>query len=94
MYTYASMFEVGSFYFYCKGCMFICLSHYYIMSTYAGLLNSIFNQIYDCEIAGEEQFRRWKDKGTESYGKGAAVATVKNFFDWLDSCETESDNDT
>ena len=61
---------------------------------HTGLLNGIFNQIYDFEIVGEEVFRRWKDKGTEKFGKGAAVTTVKNFFDWLDSGETESDNDT
>ena len=59
-----------------------------------GLLYSMFNLIYDLEIVGEVEFRRWRDKGTENYGKGAAVATVKNFFDWLDSGETESDNDT
>ena len=57
-----------------------------------GMLDIIFNQIYDLEIVGEEEFRRWKDKGTEGFGKGAAVATVKNFFDWLDSGETESDD--
>ena len=54
----------------------------------------MFNQIYDLEIVGEDVFRQWKDKGTESFGKGAAVLTVKNFFDWLDSCETESDDGT
>ena len=53
----------------------------------------MFNQIYDLDIVGEEVFRRWRDKGTEAFGKGAAVATVKNFFDWLDGGETESDND-
>lgn len=61
---------------------------------FTGLLNGMFNQIYDLEIVGEEEFRRWRDKGTENYGKGAAVTTVKSFFDWLDSGETESDNDT
>ena len=54
----------------------------------------MFNQIYDLDIVGEEVFRRWRDKGTEAFGKGAAVITVKNFFDWLDGGETESDNDT
>ena len=54
----------------------------------------MFNRIYDLEIVGEEVFCRWRDKGTEAFGKGAAVATVKNFFEWLDGGETESDNDT
>ena len=45
-----------------------------------GLLNSIFNQIYDLEIVKEEEFRQWRDQGTERFGKGAAVATVKIFF--------------
>lgn len=56
------------------------------------MLSRMFNVIYDLEIVGEDTFRKWKDEGTESFGKGAAVATVKNFFDWLDSYETESDD--
>ena len=58
------------------------------------MLNHMFNQIYDLEIVGEDMFRKWRDKGTEAYGKGAAVVSVKTFFDWLDSCETESDDGT
>ena len=54
----------------------------------------MFNRIYDLDVVGEEEFRRWKDKGTEGFGKGVALASVKNFFDWLDGAETESDNDT
>ena len=59
-----------------------------------GLLNWIFNQICDLKIIGEEEFRWWRDKGVETFGKGAAVATVKIFFDWLDSGKTESDYET
>ena len=54
----------------------------------------MFNAIYDLEIVGEDMFRKWRDKGTEQFGKGAAVLTVKSFFEWLDSCETESDDET
>lgn len=58
------------------------------------MLNNMFNAIYDLEIVGEDMFRKWRDKGTEQFGKGAAVLTVKSFFEWLDSCETESDDET
>ena len=59
------------------------------------LLNSIFNQIYDLKIVKEEEFQQWRDQGTENFGKGATVATVMIFFfDWLDRCETESEDDT
>ena len=66
----------------------------YCIPWYTGLLNNIFNQIYDLEIIKEEEFRQWRDKGVESFGKGTAVATVQNFFDWLDSGEIESEDDT
>ena len=57
------------------------------------MLNNIFFVIYDLEIVGEDAFRQWRKKGTESFGKEAATASVKNFFDWLDSFETESNDE-
>lgn len=53
--------------------------------THPGLLNAIFNQLYDLEVVGEDAFLQWRDRGTESYGKGNAVISVKTFFDWLEA---------
>ena len=53
----------------------------------------MFNQAYDVEVVGEESCYRWRDKGTENFGKGNAVQSVKSFFEWLESAETESDGE-
>jgi len=55
------------------------------------LLHGMFNGLYDMEFVTEGAFKRWKDNGTENYGKGNCVVAAKDFFDWLDSADVESD---
>ena len=42
------------------------------------------------DVVYEQSLYSWKDKGTERFGKENAVISVKKFFDWLESPETES----
>ena len=53
----------------------------------------MFNLVYDVDVVSEQSFYCWRDKGTERFGKGNAVISVKTFFDWLESAETESDGE-
>ena len=53
----------------------------------------MFNLVYDVDVVSEQSFYSWRDKGTERLGKGNAVISVKTFFDWLESDETESDGE-
>ena len=43
----------------------------------------MFNIVYNLDIAGEDEFVSWKDKGTVNFGRGNAVMNVKGFFEWL-----------
>ena len=53
----------------------------------------MFNLVYDVEVVEENVFFWWRDHGTERFGKGNAIQSVKSFFDWLESAETESDGE-
>ena len=57
------------------------------------LLNQMFNLVYDVDVVNELSFYRWRDKGTERFGRGNAVISVKTFFDWLENAETESEGE-
>ena len=43
----------------------------------------MFNIVYNTEVVGEDDFLEWYHSGTEMYGRGTAVMSVKSFFDWL-----------
>ena len=52
----------------------------------------MFNALYDCEVVTESAFYTWRDQAAQgAEGKGAAIMSVKPFFDWLDSAEKDSD---
>ena len=53
----------------------------------------MFNLVYDVDVVNELSFYRWRDKGTERFGRGNAVISVKTFFDWLENAETESEGE-
>ena len=65
-----------------------------VLPPIAGLLNQLFNLMYDVEVVAEDVFVSWRDHGREGLGKGFAVQSVKTFFEWLESAETESDEET
>ena len=57
--------------------------------SFLGILNQMFNVIYDLEIVREVVFLKWRDFGSEAFSKGRAILSVKSFFDWLDCGELE-----
>lgn len=54
----------------------------------------MFNLLFDFEVVGEEAFIEWRDNGTEQYGKENAVVSVWSFFEWLESAETDLDEES
>ena len=56
------------------------------------LLYDIFNILYDdLEMVDEHTFIEWRDKGREGKGKGNAVHSLTDFFQWLENAHQESD---
>ena len=55
-----------------------------------GVLRKFFDLLYDEDTITEEAFYRWKDNSdiSEQTGKGVALRTVSQFFQWLQ--ETDS----
>ena len=47
--------------------------------------------IYDLELVDENEFYTWRDDDQVMFGKGAAVVSVKPFFDWLKSDSKSAD---
>ncbi len=58
------------------------------------LLDNMFNSLYNLEVLDEEDFKKWMQSGTEQYGRGNAVMSVKTFFDWLAGSEEPMQNQT
>ena len=57
------------------------------------ILLQMFNLLYDLDVVYEHSLYRWRDKGTERFGKGNATTSTAKFFDWLESAETESEGE-
>jgi len=55
-----------------------------------GILQQIFDTLYDGDIISEQAFRAWNE---ETDG-GVAKLSVVNFFKWLDEAADESDEET
>ena len=68
-------------------------SHHTHIPHPTGLLNQIFNLVYDLDVVSEHCFYSWRDEGTERFGRGNAIISVKTFFDWLENAETESEGE-
>ena len=49
--------------------------------------------MFDVDVVSEQSFYRWRDNGTKRFGKEIAVLSVKTFFDWLESAETDPDEE-
>lgn len=45
----------------------------------------------ELEMVDESTFIEWRDKGTETAGKGVAVHLLADFFRWLEKASEESD---
>ena len=57
----------------------------------SGLLNLLFNHLYDVEVVKESAFLEWKDQDSDLPGRGVALQSVKAFYEWLDQADPESD---
>ena len=53
----------------------------------------MFNLVFDVDVVSEQSFYRWRDNGTKRFGKEIAVLSVQMFFDWLESAETDPDEE-
>ena len=56
-----------------------------LFTFFVELLHGLFNVIYDLDLVDEKEFFIWRDDDKVMYGKAAAVASVKPFFNWLKS---------
>ena len=57
-------------------------------------MSKMFFSLYDVDVITEAVFIKWKEMGTEMFGRGVALQSVKNFFHFLDTAETESDTES
>ena len=53
------------------------------------LLNEMFNLVYNTKVLSEDDFFEWEKKGSELYGRGNALNSVRSFFEWLKSSDSE-----
>lgn len=55
------------------------------------MLSTVFWSLYDVEVVSEKACYEWKSSSEETVGRGMALHTTKQFFDWLDNADQESD---
>jgi hypothetical protein len=58
------------------------------------ILNKMFMSLYDVEVVSESACVVWRNNGNESCGRGMALQSTKGFFNFLETAEVESDNET
>ena len=79
-------------------CVFHSLSLSHTLThthTHTELLSKIFHLLYeDLELVEEATFVDWKERGSESLGKGVAVHSLAGFYQWLDRANQESDTES
>ena len=56
------------------------------------LLKEMFNIVYNTEVVNEDEFYTWETQGSEQYGRGNAIMSVKSFFEWLKSDSDDAPN--
>jgi len=59
------------------------------------LLHSIFDVLYECDVISEDAFMEWEvsDLPGEQEGKGVALKSCTQFFEWLKTAEPEDDEE-
>jgi hypothetical protein len=55
----------------------------------SGVLLRFFNVLYDEDVIAEDSFKKWRDStdAAASPGRGVALTSVKDFFQWLSSTD-------
>jgi len=59
------------------------------------LLHSIFDVLYDCDVISEDAFIEWEESTEpgEQEGKGVALKSCTQFFQWLKTAELEDEDE-
>lgn len=59
------------------------------------LLHSIFDVLYDCDVISEDAFMEWEESTEqgEQEGKGVALKSCTQFFQWLKTAEPEDEEE-
>jgi len=59
------------------------------------LLHNVFDVAYDCDLISEDAFLEWEENTypEEQDGKGVALKSCTQFFQWLKTAEPEDDED-
>merc|ERR1712055_941016 len=59
------------------------------------LLHSIFDVLYDCDVISEDAFMEWEESTEpgEQEGKGVALKSCTQFFQWLKTAELDDEED-
>ena len=62
---------------------------------FLGLIQGIFETLYDCNVVSEEGFISWttSDDPSEREGKSVALKSITSFLTWLNEAEAESDQE-
>lgn len=62
---------------------------------YKGLIQGIFEALYDSNVVSEEGFESWvaSDDPAERDGKAVAMKSITSFLTWLKEADPESDQD-
>jgi len=68
-------------------------SEYQLFLSLSGLLQGIFETLYDGNVVSEEGFQSWAASEDPSEGEGKAIAlkSVKSFMTWLNEADPDSD---
>jgi len=59
------------------------------------LLHNVFDVVYDCDLISEDAFLEWEENTDpeEQDGKGVALKSCTQFFQWLKTAEPEDDEE-
>lgn len=63
---------------------------------FIGLIQGIFEILYDSNVVSEEGFETWVniDEPSEREGKALSLKSITSFLTWLKEAEPESDQET
>ena len=67
---------------------------FYLPPTTTELLGDMFDIVYNTEVVNEDDLKKWYEEGTELFGRGNAVVSVRSFFEWLQSDSEDTPNPT
>lgn len=63
--------------------------------VFAGMLFDIWTVLYDEDVIGEASFYTWRNSSepSEAGGKGVALTSLKQFFQWIEKDEQANEED-